>query len=151
MAHHGDNFRNQRYVLLVDMNQRSSKKRLYVFDLEQGTLERHNVAHGKGSDPKATGFAKLFSNQEDSDKTSLGAYATEDAYDGEHGTELHLEGLEPTNSRARERNIVLHGASYVEDGNKEAGRSWGCPAVDLHVVKDLIGQVKDGAMLLIWK
>lgn len=151
MGAHGDEFRNQRYVMLVDMSQHSSKKRLYLFDLEKGSLERHKVAHGKGSDPKATGFARLFSNEEDSDKTSLGAYVTTDTYDGEHGLELRLDGLEATNDHARERAIVLHGASYVKDGGGEPGRSWGCPAVDRHVVKSLIARLKDGAMLVIWK
>jgi hypothetical protein len=151
MKLHAPEFRNERYVILVDMNQHASKKRLYLFDLAKGTLERHKVAHGKGSDPKDTGFARLFSNTEDSDMTALGAYVTSDTYEGEHGLELRLDGLEDTNSNALEREIVLHGASYVNDGDGEAGRSWGCPAVDPGVVKGLIGRVKDGALLLIWK
>ena len=143
-------FANQRYVALVDMSRHSNARRFFLFDLSTGKLERHNVAHGSGSDPKATGYARLFGNTEDSEKTSLGAYKTGGIYHGKHGLQLRLEGLENSNSHALERGIVLHGASYVVDG-KRAGRSWGCPAVDQRVVSTVIGRVKGGALLVIWK
>jgi hypothetical protein len=147
---HARSFTNQRYVALVDMSKHSSVKRLFVFDLDTGKIEKHNVAHGSGSDPHATGYAKLFSNVGSSQKTALGAYKTAGTYYGKHGLQLRLAGLESTNSNALARGIVLHGASYVSDGG-HAGRSWGCPAVDQHVAVGLIGRVKGGALFLIWK
>ncbi|MGZ3739673.1 MAG: murein L,D-transpeptidase catalytic domain family protein, partial [Bdellovibrionota bacterium] len=140
----------KRYVILIDMNRHSSVRRFYLFDLVSGKVERHNVAHGAGSDPRASGYAKFFSNVSGSDETALGAYRTASTYLGIHGLQLRLDGLENTNSRARDRGIVLHGANYVADGTR-AGRSWGCPALDPHVSTSVINRVKGGAMLLIWK
>jgi hypothetical protein len=146
----GGKFSNQRYVALIDMGRHSNSRRFFLFDLHSGKVERHNVAHGTGSDPKATGFAKLFANKPDSEKTSLGIYRTAGVYKGKHGQQLRLQGLEPSNNEALDRGIVLHGASYVQDGQR-AGRSWGCPAVDQHVVSSVINRMKGGALLLIWK
>jgi hypothetical protein len=145
---HGAQFTNQHYVIVIDMSKPSSAKRLFFFDLDRGTLEKHNVAHGSGSDPKATGFARFFSNAENSDKTSLGAYRTTATYSGKHGTQLRLDGLESTNDNALARGIVLHGANYVHDGGR-TGRSWGCPAMDPRVSGGIINRMKGGAFLYI--
>jgi hypothetical protein len=47
--------------------------------------------------------------------SSLGVYKTAETYNGKHGLSLRLDGLSPTNSKARERAVVVHGADYVED------------------------------------
>lgn len=147
---HAREFSNQRYVAILDMNKHSSKRRFFLFDLVSGKMETHNVAHGSGSDPGATGYARYFSNAGNSDKTSIGAYKTVGTYVGKHGLQMRLDGLESTNDRALSRGIVLHGASYVSDGG-HAGRSWGCPAVDPRAIKSLISRLKGGALFLIWK
>jgi hypothetical protein len=135
MAERGS-FSNKRYVALVDMSHHSNDRRFFLFDLASGKLERHNLAHGSGSDPKSTGYARLFANTEDAEKTSLGAYKTAGVYHGKHGQQLRLEELDDSNSHALDRGIVLHGASYV---------------VDERVVASVIKRVKGGALLVIWK
>ena len=60
-------------------------------------------------------MADTFSNREGSFSSSLGIYRTLDVYNGHHGRSLHLEGLEPTNSNALARALVLHTADYVSD------------------------------------
>lgn len=166
-------FKNQRFVTIVDMSQRSNKKRFYLFSLRTGKLlERHKTAHGEGSDPGRTGngFAKFFYNEADlandllrekrdgkkrklkreSHKTALGPYVTLEPYMGKHGYSLFLHGLGNLNSTALKRFVVVHGADYVDDGSKKnAGRSWGCPALDPRISRDVIGKITGGSLLFI--
>ena len=64
-----------------------------------------------------------------------------------------MDGLEATNSNARTRAIVIHGASYVPNSaRKQAGRigrSWGCPAVAKNLSTDLINKLKGGSIYYI--
>ena len=166
-------FKNQRFVTIVDMSQRSNKKRFYLFSLRTGKLlERHKTSHGEGSDPGRTGngFAKFFYNEADlandllrekrdgkkrklkreSHKTALGPYITLEPYMGKHGYSLFLHGLGNLNSNALKRFVVVHGADYVDDGSKKnAGRSWGCPALDPKISRDVIGKITGGSLLFI--
>lgn len=139
---------NPRYFMVVDFSQHSSKRRLYVFDLSDSSVARHNVAAGKNSDPDGDGYATNFSNQEGSLASSLGFYRTLSTYNGGHGLSLRLEGLDDTNNNAYARAVVMHPATYVKDG-VSSGRSWGCPAIDPRIAMGLIGKVKNGSMLLI--
>jgi hypothetical protein len=145
-----DKFPNQRVITVIDFTQHSSKKRMYIVDLKTGAVERHIVSHGQGSDPKNTGYAKIFSNEANSHASSLGFYRTAEVYTGKHGKSLRLDGLSPTNSKARERAVVIHAASYVQEGASRSGRSWGCPAVDPSVLDRVVNQVKAGSLLYIW-
>lgn len=47
--------------------------------------------------------------------SSLGIYRCAETYEGKHGYSMRLDGLEPTNSLARERAIVIHSADYVSE------------------------------------
>ncbi len=139
---------NPRYFMVVDFNLHSSKKRLFVFDLSNGTVQKHNVAAGKNSDPDGNGYATRFSNTPNSKMSSLGFYQTLHTYTGGHGLSLRLRGLSGTNSNVEARDVVMHPANYVSDSGR-AGRSWGCPAIDPAISQGLIAKVKNGAMLLI--
>ncbi|MBD9637524.1 murein L,D-transpeptidase catalytic domain family protein [Ensifer sp. ENS07] len=63
--------------------------------------------------------------------------------------------MEDTNSRARSRSIVIHGADYVSPQFAQRygriGRSEGCPALDHSVAKTVIDQLKLGSLLMHWK
>lgn len=100
------------------------------------------------SDPDGDGIATAFSDVDGSRQSSPGAYATAETCVGMHGYSLRLDGLEPTNSRARSREIVVHAADSVTDG-AHAGRSWGCPALDPTVCRRVIDQIKGGSLLYI--
>lgn len=138
---------NPRYITVIDFSQHSSKRRLYVVDMEEGSVERHVVAHGSGSDSDNDGVPTSFSNVFNSHESSLGFYLTAETYSGKWGLSLRLDGLSETNSNVRPRAIVMHGASYVVDGKSKQGRSWGCPAVPLSERTKLIGKLKDGSLM----
>jgi hypothetical protein len=142
-------FTNHQYVVIIDMGLHSSAKRFTLINLANGSYERHNVAHGSGSDPDADGWLNSFSNVNGSKKTSVGYYKTLSTYVGSHGRSLRLDGLSSTNSNALSRAIVVHGASYVSDSASRAGRSWGCPALADNVAQGVIDKIKGGALLVI--
>lgn len=142
-----------RYWAVVDFDQPSTSKRLYVFDTVEKNVNTYYVSHGRGSEGVADdGMAETFSNQEGSFKSSLGIYRTLNAYTGQHGRSLRLEGLEATNSNALTRAIVMHTADYVSESvirrTGRLGRSQGCFAVEKSVGNALIDQLKNGAYIV---
>jgi hypothetical protein len=135
-------------ITVIDYSLPSTQPRLFVFDLvARKLLFRELVAHGKNSGDNRTTF---FSNSPGSLATSLGLFVTEDTYVGGNGYSLRLRGLEEgVNDMARDRAIVMHGASYVSRAAIAAlgrlGRSWGCPAVRKEVAKKIINTVRGGS------
>lgn len=146
---HAHNLVKTSILAIIDYSLPSNAPRLFIVDPRTGETEKFLVAHGRGSDPDFTGLATRFSNRAQSLMSSLGAFATGGTYSGAHGLSLKLVGLEPSNDRAEERAIVLHGADYVEPGRRVLGRSWGCPAVEQRFVKHIIDRLKGGALLYI--
>lgn len=138
--------KNPRLMGVIDFKQHSSKERFYVIDMESGRVETYLTAHGRNSDPDHDGFATKFSNTPDSHMSSLGFYLTAETYYGSNGYSLRLDGLSTTNSLARQRAIVIHGADYVQPGSKP-GRSYGCPALEMRYHKEVIDQMKGGSLL----
>lgn len=135
-------------ITVIDYSLPSTQPRLFVFDLvARKLLFRELVAHGKNSGENRTNF---FSNSPGSLATSLGLFVTEDTYVGGNGYSLRLRGLEEgVNDMARDRAIVMHGASYVSRAAITAlgrlGRSYGCPAVSNKVAKKIINTVRGGS------
>ena len=110
------------------------------------------VAHGKNTGGL---LAKNFSNTIGSKQSSLGFYITGNTYTGKHGLSLYLNGIEPNiNDNAKERAIVIHGASYVSQDfiseNGRLGRSFGCPAVPVSKHKTIINTIKNGSCLFMY-
>jgi hypothetical protein len=142
--------RRRDIITVIDYSLPSTQPRLFVFDLsKRKLLFRELVAHGKNSGGNLTQF---FSNSPGSLATSLGLFVTEDTYMGGNGYSLRLRGLEEgVNDMARDRAIVMHGASYVSRAAIQAlgrlGRSWGCPAVRQEVAKKIINTVRGGSAL----
>ncbi|MFC4478910.1 MULTISPECIES: murein L,D-transpeptidase catalytic domain-containing protein [Flavobacterium] len=124
---------NSRIAFLVDMKIKSGKNRFFVYDLEHGQIiDQGLVAHGKGSETGIKGDILQFSNMPESNCTSLGRYSVERSYKGIFGKAYRLAGLDPTNSNAMKRAIVLH--CYKEVPSEEQGyyiiNSHGCPMVN---------------------
>ena len=118
------------HIAVVDFTAPSRLPRFHIVDLVNGGTTSLLVAHGRGSDPAHSGFLKRFSNDVGSLATSSGAYLVSDSYTGRHGPSRRLVGLDPDNSNAEVRAIVMHGAWYVgpdmiRDHGK-LGRSEGC-------------------------
>jgi hypothetical protein len=137
-------------LTIVDFDKPSSEKRFWLLDLKSKKVLHHTyVSHGKNS---GDNIASQFSNVNDSNKSSLGFYITEDTYNGKHGLSLKLNGVDDAfNSNAKMRNIVMHGADYVNEGTIRAlgrlGRSEGCPALPMGEHLSIIEKVKDHTVL----
>ncbi len=138
---------------IVDFSLPSSKKRLFVIDLETGKLLFNTyVSHGRNS---GLGTATKFSNVLNSFQSSLGFYLTGNTYKGEHGYSLKLLGLEKgINDNAYNRGIVIHAANYVDEKlaakRGYIGRSLGCPAIPVKLHKPIIQEIKDGTCLFVY-
>lgn len=137
-------------LTVIDYSRPSTSRRLWVFDLaSRELLFEELVAHGQGS---GDNLATMFSNTPSSHQSSLGLFVAGESYTGKNGYSLRLDGLDAgVNDRARERAIVIHGASYVSEtfaaAHGRIGRSWGCPAVGEDVARPLIDRVKDGGLV----
>jgi hypothetical protein len=121
-------------VAIADFARPSALPRLHLVRLEAGTVQSFLVAHGRGSDPEHDGWLKSFSNAVGSEATSRGAYLINEEYPGKYGTSLRLHGLDPDNSNAYDRAIVMHPAWYAAPDMLakwgKLGRSEGCFAMD---------------------
>lgn len=124
---------NADVIGIADFSRPSRDARFYLLDVMSGKVSSHLVAHGRGSDPDHCGWLQTFSNEYNSLATSKGAYVTGDYYDGKYGYSLRVAGLDPTNSNAEGRAIVIHSAWYAEPEiarqQGKLGRSEGCFAL----------------------
>ena len=140
-------------LTIVDFSLSSTKKRLWVIDMSSNTILFHSlVAHGQNS---GGDYAKSFSNENESFKSSLGFFTTAEVYNGAHGMSLKLDGLEKgINDRARQRSIVVHGADYVSNifirNHSRLGRSHGCPALPEELSGKIINTIKNKSCLFIY-
>ncbi|MET0545509.1 MAG: murein L,D-transpeptidase catalytic domain-containing protein [Caulobacterales bacterium] len=139
-------------LLVMDFKRHSSKPRLYLVDRSTGIVEAMNCAHGIGSDARHCGYASVFSNVPNTSASSLGAYRIVGMGQGpKHGPHLALDGLEPSNDKARERAIIIHSAWYAEpDRVREwgkMGRSNGCFATSDADRDRLFAALKPGTLL----
>jgi len=138
---------------IIDFSLPSTEKRLWIVDPKTGKLLYHSlVSHGRNS---GNLLAKNFSNVNSSFMSSIGFYITAETYQGKHGYSLRLNGLEEGfNDRARERNIVIHGADYANEDFIKAtgrlGRSLGCPALPMDLYQKIINTIKEGSCLFIY-
>ena len=151
LQQHHDSISYRDLIGVVDFSLPSRAPRFHLVSLADGTVQSHLVAHGRGSDPSHTGWLERFSNEPHSNATSAGAYRTDSLYVGAHGHSMRLEGLDPTNSNALSRAIVVHGAWYV---NKERisdtgmlGRSQGCSAVADSSLPEIMARLGPGRLI----
>ncbi|PJA09434.1 MAG: hypothetical protein COX70_01790 [Flavobacteriales bacterium CG_4_10_14_0_2_um_filter_32_8] len=143
---------NTKYLTIIDMSLSANAERFFVIDMEtQQLVFKSLVAHGRNSGEE---FASHFSNNEQSYQTSIGFYKTAETYDGKKGFSLKLDGLEYSNSNARDRGIIIHGAEYVSEqfvkNNTRLGRSLGCPSLPMDTFKKAIEFLKEGSCLFIY-
>lgn len=145
--------RQKPILTLIDFTKPSNEERMFVIDVAAQQVLFHSVvAHGKGSGDL---YARRFSNRNGSHQSSLGFYLTENTYQGSNGYSLRLNGLEPgINCHAKERAIVVHGASYADprglSPTGRLGRSWGCPAIPPYLTRPIIDAIKEGSVLFIY-
>lgn len=151
---HGDAIRLRDIAGVADFSTHSSKPRFHLLDMTSGRTNTLLVAHGRGSDPTHTGWVQRFSNLEGSNASCGGAFCTGDAYVGQHGNSRRLIGLEPENSAAMPRAIVIHGADYVSAARAASGpigRSFGCFAFAQADIGQVLERLGPGRLLLAYK
>ena len=150
---HKQQVEHNHILTIIDYSLPSSQKRLWIFDLKaQKLLFYTYVSHGINSGYR---LSQYFSNQNNSKSSSLGIYRTEQSYYGREGLSLRLEGLDSGfNDNAMRRYIVMHAGWYVDENfikkYGRAGRSWGCPAVPVHLTKDIINTIKEKSFFVIY-
>jgi hypothetical protein len=149
---------NPRYLAVIDYSKPSYLKRMAVIDLKTGERSFYRVAHGKKSGEL---YAQRFSNTPESNMSSLGLFKVLEAYWGDHGKAMRLDGLdERLNGNALSRDIVLHSADYVSlsyillntltfDGPR-IGRSNGCFVVHPGDIDEIIQKLRQGGLLFAW-
>ncbi|HKM92328.1 MAG TPA: murein L,D-transpeptidase catalytic domain family protein [Prolixibacteraceae bacterium] len=145
---------NSNIVTIADYSQSSNKKRLYVIDLENRKLLFNTyVAHGRNTGDE---FAKSFSNEAGSLKSSLGFFVTGKCITGSHtGYSLMINGVEKgVNDNACKREIIIHAADYATESfikkNGRLGRSLGCPVLPPDLNEPIIETIKGGTCLFIY-
>jgi hypothetical protein len=142
---------SKQLLTLVDYSKPSNERRLWVVDLKTNKVLFNTwVAHGKNSGGVN---ATSFSNKPTSLKSSMGVFVTNETYEGHNGYSLRMDGLEPgVNDNALSRDIVFHGANYVSQNIAKVrgmlGRSWGCLALDRHLVKPIIDTIKNKTLVV---
>lgn len=140
-------------ISVIDYSLPSTEKRFWSFDIINNKLLYNElVAHGKNT---GANQAKFFSNILGSKQSSIGLFKTGKTYTGRNGYSLYLNGLEKDiNDLAFKRSIVMHGAWYVNQDfiNKHGrlGRSWGCPAFEKKLAKEIIDTIKQGQYLFVY-
>jgi hypothetical protein len=146
---------NESVLTIIDFSQSSNKKRMYVIDLARKALLFNTyVAHGRNTGDE---FAEKFSNIPGTFQSSLGFYLTENmAIGSKVGLSLILKGLESgINDKAREREIIMHGADYATEDFIQKygrlGRSYGCPSLPPDLIKPVAETIKNGSLLFIYK
>ncbi|MEO6092483.1 MAG: murein L,D-transpeptidase catalytic domain-containing protein [Novosphingobium sp.] len=138
-------------VGVADFGLPSSLPRLHFANIESGTVRSFLVAHGRGSDAEHDGWLKTFSNVPGSEATSRGAFLTCEWYSGKYGTSIRLVGLDPDNSHALDRALVVHPAWYADPTMIEKwgkiGRSEGCFAMAPGEFNEALWHLSGGRLL----
>jgi hypothetical protein len=151
LEQHRDAIAHRDFIGVADFSLHSRTPRFHLVNVTDGSVRSHLVAHGRGSDPSHTGWLERFSNEPRSNATSAGAYRTGDFYMGAHGHSIRLDGLDPTNSNAASRAIVVHGAWYVSetmiDHSGMLGRSQGCLAVANSSLGEIMSTLGPGRLI----
>lgn len=151
LDHHGRTIRDRRVIGLVDFNKGSGEERFHVVDLMAGKVDSFRTTHGRGSDPRHSGYLEKFSNRSGSNCTSAGTYTAAELYHGKYGLSMRLDGHDARNNQARNRAIVIHNAWYAEPEmlaqHGKLGRSEGCFAFSAADQKKVMDRLKGGRMI----
>lgn len=138
------NYTKTKYIINVNFGLPGTAKRLWLIDNSTGKVILNTyVAHGRGSGTK---YATKFSNRPGSFQSSLGKSLTAEIYEGVHGKSINLDGLDKSNDKMRERRIVIHSATYIENG--KGGRSLGCFAVPKKDMEEILKYASKGPILV---
>ncbi|HSK12038.1 MAG TPA: murein L,D-transpeptidase catalytic domain family protein, partial [Phnomibacter sp.] len=141
-------------AIFIDLGMHSGYFRCWVIGFKDGVISlQGSVAHGSGKGEWLPAGERKYSNEMGSLLSSLGKYKIGEAYTGRYGLSYRLYGLEPSNSNAFRRAIVLHGYDCIPD-HQSAGalcQSWGCPSVSQNFFRKLRQVIeKSEEPMLLW-
>lgn len=113
-------------LAVVDFSESSKFRRYYLFDLDnKKVLFNTWTSHGSASSPNKNGYAEVFSNFSETNKSSAGFFVTAETYEGKWGYSRRIRGLdEKLNSNVYARTIVMHG--WGMSANMPSATSLGC-------------------------
>ncbi|MBO86985.1 MAG: hypothetical protein CL927_16685 [Deltaproteobacteria bacterium] len=138
---------------MTDFSMHSSLEREWIVDLATGDLLFHiHTTHGENSaNARDPGVAEAFSNIPESHQSSLGMMKAAEIYTGSYGYSMRLDGLEAGyNDNVRSRAIVVHPWEYATAETAAEygmlGLSWGCPAIDERVSRQIINTTANGSL-----
>ncbi|HSJ09003.1 MAG TPA: murein L,D-transpeptidase catalytic domain family protein [Longimicrobiales bacterium] len=143
------------YFYFVDLGLNNGTPRGWVFDMDALRIVDgpFTVAHGRGSSQGRNGVPTKFSNRPGSYASSLGLYLAQETYtfrsSSYSSVGLRMKGESGEfNDAARARGIVAHGAPYVT--RSDAGRSEGCPAMEMERARRLLPMLSNGGVVFIY-
>ncbi len=135
--------RNKKYVTIIDYGKSILSTRLYLVDMENNQIVlKSTVAHAFNS---GLLFAKKFSNEYNTNLSSVGSFITKGTYFGDFGYSLKIDGLDKgVNSNALSRKIIFHSTKKMR-----IVYSKGCFATSEVINKKLIDKIKGGTLLYV--
>ncbi len=151
LERHGGRIGARETMAIADYAVASGSARFHLVNVASARVTSMLVSHGRGSDPDHCGWVERFSNEPGSLASSSGAYAAGALYVGKHGRSRRLIGLDPGNSNAEARAIVVHAAWYVSPSmvqqHGKLGRSEGCFAVSEADLEQVLARLAPGTLL----
>jgi len=155
-----ENNMDTNYCILVDMSIHSGKNRLFVWDFSSNKAELSGLcSHGSCDGTTGLGYSfkeAKFSNVPNSYCSSKGKYKIGKRGYSNWGININykIHGMEPTNSNAYKRIVVLH--SWEAVPNEEiypnyVPNSLGCPMVSNEMMTLLDNKLKNKKIpVLLW-
>jgi hypothetical protein len=131
---------NRRYLTVLDYRKSILQDRLYVYDLQrQEVILSSRVSHAFRS---GLLYPTKFSNVNGSEQSCYGNFITGEAYQGEWGYAMRLDGISSTNTNARARAVVVH-----------PGYTWSaaCFMTAPEVNERLINLIKGKSLVVVYK
>jgi|GEM_PF-1969115 len=134
------------YLVVADYTKAARNKRMHLINLQNGKISSYHVAHGKRSGPVG-GRVYATSNRPNSYMTSKGFFKVgyKEGRTLKKGYKyLSVTGLERANrkvglpTRHGGRDVVIHTASYVNNG----GRSFGCFSIRPQDRRPIFSRIK---------
>lgn len=103
---------NTNVCILVNYGIRSGLPRFFIYDFNRNKITyRCRCAHGLGGG--STARTPVFSNSNGSKCSSLGKFVISGIGSAHYRNCIRLRGLDPTNSNAEQRGILIHAAGIV--------------------------------------
>ncbi|MCY9861259.1 murein L,D-transpeptidase catalytic domain family protein [Vibrio coralliirubri] len=140
-------------IIIVDFSLPSEENRFFIINVNQQKIEHATlVSHAIKS-----GFRKpyQFSNTIGSNMSSVGRFVVGEMYSGKNGLSVRIDGMDKgVNDNARQRYIVIHGATYSEfeffEKNGQLGRSEGCFAIPMSLHETIIPKLASGTPMYVY-